>query len=86
MVRAREGVLISSSQALSGYVISPADTGRAMNESRDPVTRRPPVLRLLAAALAGALGAFGAAAGAHRVTTPSSSAQPAATAAESPRD
>jgi hypothetical protein len=63
-----------------------ADTGWAMNESRDPGTRRPPVLRLLAAALAGALGAFGASASTHRVTTPSASAQPAATAAETSRD
>jgi hypothetical protein len=58
----------------------------AMNESREPIPRRPPVLRLLAAALAGAIGAFGSSASAHRVATPRTSGTPAATAADSPRN
>ena len=54
-----------------------------MDEHEQP-TRRPSLLRMLAIALAGGLGAFGAPAGAHAAPTPgtASASAPAVTVAD----
>ena len=70
--------LMSASWALSGAETAGTDTGFAMVAERAQPIRRTSPLRLLAAALAGAFGAFGVPGGAHVPKTPSGPAAAAA--------
>jgi hypothetical protein len=55
-----------------------------MNEHAQPNPRRMPLLRLLAAALAGGLGAFGVPAASHASTPTAAAPAPAIVAAPDP--
>jgi hypothetical protein len=71
-------------------LVSRADTGRADNQRMEGSRqesqsgRRASMIRLLAAALAGAIGAFGVPAGAHVASQTAATAAPSPTVAASP--